>query len=122
VDRLLGSGGTDPAESCGIAPLADRAFGNPVLYENLATLGWGYVIRFRECIRNEEASGLYTISKVDTPKRRTHSLYRQGLYWYDSIPELRTEWLRLRMTAYDDIVQSHPFFSMFFALPGPIDA
>jgi hypothetical protein len=69
-----------------------------------------------------EASGLDRILKVNIVKRRTHSLYRQGLYWYDSIPDLRTDWPRRRMTAYDDIVQSHPFFSMFFALPGPIAA
>jgi hypothetical protein len=69
-----------------------------------------------------KASGLDRILKVNTVKRRTHSLYRQGLYWYNSIPDLRTDWLRRLMTAYDDIVQSHPFFSMFFALPGLIDA
>jgi hypothetical protein len=44
------------------------------------------------------------------------------MYGYNSIPDMRTDWLRRWMTAYDDIVQSHPFFSMFFALPGPIDA
>jgi hypothetical protein len=90
--------------------LAGRAFGNPVFYENLATLGGGYVIRFRECIRIDEASGLDRIAKVDTVQRRTHSLYRPGLYGYDSILDPRTDWLRRRMTAYGDIVQSHPFW------------
>jgi hypothetical protein len=69
-----------------------------------------------------EASGLDRILKVNTVQRRTHSLYRQGLYWYNSIPDLRTDWLRRRMTAWDGIVQSHPFLSRFFALPGSIDA
>jgi hypothetical protein len=31
---------------------------------------------------------------VNTVKRRTHSLYRQGLYWYDCIPTMREDWLR----------------------------
>jgi hypothetical protein len=69
-----------------------------------------------------EASGLDRILKVDTVERRTHARYRQSLYGYDSIPDLRTDGLRRRMTAYDDIVQSHPFLSKFFALSGRIDA
>jgi hypothetical protein len=28
---------------------------------------------------------------VNTVKRRTHSLYRQGLYWYDCIPTMRED-------------------------------
>lgn len=38
-----------------------------------------------------EASGLDKYLKVNTVKRRTHSLYRQGLYWYESIPSMRQE-------------------------------
>jgi Transposase DDE domain len=33
-----------------------------------------------------EEAGLDRYLKVNTVKRRTHSLYRQGLYWYDCIP------------------------------------
>lgn len=66
-----------------------------------------------------EASGLDRYLKTNTVKRRTHSLYRQGLYWYDCIPDMRKEWLRRLMDAYDEIVRGHAFFSLFFAHPGP---
>jgi hypothetical protein len=69
-----------------------------------------------------EASGLDRYLKVNTVKRRTHSLYRQGRYWYDCIPDMRTAWLRRLMNAYDEIVRNHPFFSLYFAHPGPVDA
>jgi hypothetical protein len=226
-------------ESVRVTLLADRGFGNQVLYESLAVLGWDFVIRFRECIYVEsdgeqkpaaewllpsgrarklasakvtadrteigavvvakaakmkdawclatslheltavqivklygrrftieetfrdtkdlhfgmglkathirradrrdrmlllvamahtlltllgaasEASGLDRYLKVNTVKRRTLSLYRQGLYWYECIPDMRATWLRRLMTAYDEIVRNHPFFSTYFAHPGP---
>jgi len=62
-----------------------------------------------------EESGLDRYLKVNTVKRRTHSLYRQGLYWYNCIPTMREEWLRLLMAAFDRIVREHAFFSHFFA-------
>lgn len=68
-----------------------------------------------------EASGLDRYLKVNTVQRRTHSLYRQGLYWYDCIPTMREDWLRRLMSAYDQIVRNHEFFSLFFAHPGPVD-
>jgi len=61
-----------------------------------------------------EESGLDRYLKVNTVKRRTHSLYRQGLYWYHCIPTMREEWLRRLMTAFDRIVREHAFFSHFF--------
>jgi len=69
-----------------------------------------------------EASGLDRYLKVNTVKRRTLSLYRQGLYWYECIPDMREDWLRRLMTAYDEIVRTHAFFSTFFAHPGPVNA
>lgn len=61
-----------------------------------------------------EASGLDRYLKVNTVKKRTHSLYRQGLYWYHCIPTMREEWLRRLMDAFDRIVREHAFFSQFF--------
>ncbi len=63
-----------------------------------------------------EASGLDRYLKVNTVKRRTLSLYRQGLYWYQCLPTMREEWLRPLMAAFDRIVREHRFFSHFFAL------
>ncbi|WP_437769892.1 IS4 family transposase [Sorangium sp. So ce764] len=61
-----------------------------------------------------EASGLDRTLKVNTVKKRTHSLYRQGLYWYHCVPTMREEWLRRLMDAFDRIVREHAFFSHFF--------
>ncbi|WP_436606608.1 IS4 family transposase [Sorangium sp. So ce1036] len=61
-----------------------------------------------------EASGLDRTLKVNTVKKRTHSLYRQGLYWYHCIPTMREEWLRRLVDAFDRIVREHAFFSHFF--------
>ncbi|XXU70185.1 IS4 family transposase [Sorangium sp. So ce1097] len=61
-----------------------------------------------------EASGLDRTLKVNTVKKRTHSLYRQRLYWYHCIPTMREEWLRRLVDAFDRIVREHAFFSHFF--------
>lgn len=58
-----------------------------------------------------EEAGLDRYLKVNTVKRRTHSLYRQGLYWYDCIPTMREDWLRPLMTAFDRIVREQAVFS-----------
>jgi len=61
-----------------------------------------------------EASGLDRYLKVNTVKRRTHSLFRQGSYWYSRLPTLREEWFRPLMTAFDQIIRQHAFFATFF--------
>jgi hypothetical protein len=63
-----------------------------------------------------EESGLDKYLKANTSKKRTLSLYRQGLYWYSCIPTMREEWLRRLMTAFDRIVREHSFFSQFFGM------
>jgi hypothetical protein len=69
-----------------------------------------------------EASHLDRYLKVNTSKKRTHSLYRQGRYWYDCIPTMRDEWFAPLMRAYDRIVSQHEFFGHFFAARGPAKA
>jgi hypothetical protein len=54
-----------------------------------------------------ERSGLDKYLKVNTVKRRTHSLYRQGLYWYEAIPDMRRDWLVLLMKAFEEILREH---------------
>jgi hypothetical protein len=61
-----------------------------------------------------EQAGLDRYLKVNTVKRRTHSLFRQGLYWYHAIPNMRREWLVPLMTAFDRIVREHAVFSQIF--------
>jgi hypothetical protein len=61
-----------------------------------------------------EEAGLDRYLKANTVKRRTHSLYRQGLYWYRCLPTMRDDWFKRLIFAYDRIVREHAFFSLFF--------
>lgn len=57
-----------------------------------------------------EATGLDRALKVNTSPKRTHSLLRQGTYWYGAIPNMRDDWFRDLMTAFDRIVADHAVF------------
>ena len=61
-----------------------------------------------------EAAGLDRYLKVNTVKRRTHSLFRHGLYWYHAIPNTRREWLVPLMTEFDRILREHAVFNEIF--------
>jgi DDE family transposase len=63
-----------------------------------------------------EETGLDRKLKVNTVKHRTHSLFRQGAYWYRCIPTMRDEWLRPLILAYDRIVREHAFFRDIFGI------
>jgi hypothetical protein len=54
-----------------------------------------------------EATGLDKRLRANTAKKRTHSLFRQGSYWYSAIPNLREERLRPLMEAFGKIVREH---------------
>ena len=40
-----------------------------------------------------ERVGFDRMLRANTVKKRTHSLYRQGHYWYHAIPTMRDDWL-----------------------------
>lgn len=63
-----------------------------------------------------EDSGLDKYLKANTVKRRTHSLFRQGSYWYGAIPNMRDDWLRRLMTSFDRIVREHAVFRDVFGV------
>jgi hypothetical protein len=63
-----------------------------------------------------EATGMDAYLKVNTVKRRTHSLYRQGCYWYSCLPNMREDWLRRLMEAFDRIVRQHAVFREAFGI------
>jgi len=63
-----------------------------------------------------EAAGLDRILKVNTSKKRSHSLFRQGLYWYDCIPNMRPDWLADLMREFDRIVRQHAVFREIFGI------
>ena len=63
-----------------------------------------------------EAAGLDRFLKVNTVKRRTHSLFRQGCYWYACLPTMREDWLRPLMDAFDKLVREHAFLTDIFGV------
>lgn len=63
-----------------------------------------------------EKTGMDSYLKVNTVKKRTHSLFRQGTYWYGAIPEMRDDWLRNLMNAFDEIISEHAVFGEVYAL------
>jgi Transposase DDE domain len=54
-----------------------------------------------------EATGFDRYLKANTAKKRTHSLFRQGSYWYQALPNLREERIRPLMEAFGKIVTEH---------------
>jgi hypothetical protein len=54
-----------------------------------------------------ERSGLDAYLKVNTVKRRTHSLFRQGTYWFGCLHTMRDDWFERLMTAFAEILDEH---------------
>ena len=61
-----------------------------------------------------EEVGLDRKLKANTVQRRTHSLFRQGLYWFQCIPTMREDWLRPLMEAFGRLVAQQPIFKGVF--------
>ena len=61
-----------------------------------------------------EATGLDRLLKVNTSKKRTHSLFRQGLFWYGAIPEMREDRLKTLLDAFETILREHAVFTEIF--------
>jgi hypothetical protein len=64
-----------------------------------------------------ESIGMDRMLKANTSKKRTHSLFRQGLLYYDKIPNMQTDQLRALLEAFVRLLSSHPLFQTIF---GPI--
>jgi hypothetical protein len=63
-----------------------------------------------------EEVGLDRKLRANTVKRRTHSLFRQGSYWFECIPNMREEWLRPLMEAFGRLVLGHAVFREVFGV------
>jgi len=61
-----------------------------------------------------EEVGLDRKLKANTVKRRTHSLFRQGSYWYGAIPAMPDEWLAPLMGAFGRLVAGQRTFAQVF--------
>ena len=63
-----------------------------------------------------ERLGLDRMLKVNTSKTRQLSLYRQGLFWYQALPNMREERFAALMTAYSEIIQEHAVMRRVFGV------
>lgn len=54
-----------------------------------------------------EHCGMDAWLKVNTVKKRTHSLYRQGIYWYGALPNMREDWFRKLTAALAHVLDEH---------------
>ena len=62
-----------------------------------------------------ERTGLDRRLKANTSKKRTHSLFRQGLFWYSAIPTMQGEWFEPLVIAFEEILREHAGFTAIFA-------
>ena len=58
-----------------------------------------------------ERCGLDKGLKPNTSAKRTLSLFKQGCYWFEAIPNMRRDRLRLLMTAFGEVVREHQAIS-----------
>jgi hypothetical protein len=63
-----------------------------------------------------EKIGLDRMLKVNTAKKRTHSLFRQGSYWYGAIPNMREARLRDLMAAFVEVLAQHEVLREIFGV------
>jgi hypothetical protein len=63
-----------------------------------------------------ERAGLDRTLKVNTSKKRQLSLYRQGCFWYDALPNMPHDELALLMQAYDEVLREQSFFRELFGI------
>ena len=54
-----------------------------------------------------ERAGMDAWLRANTVKRRTHSLFRQGAYWYRWLPTMRDEWFEGLMSALATVLDEH---------------
>jgi hypothetical protein len=63
-----------------------------------------------------EETGLDRTLKANTAKKRTLSLFRQGLYWYHAMSTMRDDWFDTLMKAFNRLVAEHRVFREVFAV------
>lgn len=63
-----------------------------------------------------EARGFDRMMKANTVQRRTHSLFRQGCYWFKRIPNLSDEWLIPLLQEFEHQLAQHAVFRALFGI------
>jgi hypothetical protein len=61
-----------------------------------------------------ESLGMDRLLKVNTVKRRTHSLFRQGSYWYAALPNMRDAWFKPLMERFAQLLDEQSLFREIF--------
>ena len=54
--------------------------------------------------------------KENPSKKRTHSLFQQGVYYYGAIPNMREARLKELITEFGRLLSEHPAFSLVFGV------
>jgi hypothetical protein len=54
-----------------------------------------------------ERCGMDAYLRANTVKKRTHSLFRQGTYWYDCLPTMRGDWFKRLTAALAEVLDEH---------------
>ena len=63
-----------------------------------------------------EECGLDRTLKANTVKRRTMSLYNQGVHWFSALPNMKEARFQELMQAFDKVVSREPIFQQVFGL------
>ena len=63
-----------------------------------------------------ESLGMDRLLKVNTVKRRTHSLFRQGSYWYSALPTMRVSWFEPLMHRFAQLLDEQSLFREIFGV------
>ena len=58
-----------------------------------------------------ERAGLDRLWKANTSKRRVNSLYRQGLFTYQALPNMPNDRFERLMIAYNQVLREHLYLS-----------
>jgi hypothetical protein len=63
-----------------------------------------------------ESLGMDRWLKVNTSKKRQHSLFRQGSYWYAALPNMRAEWFEPLLKRFNQLLDEQPVFREIFGV------
>ena len=61
-----------------------------------------------------ESLGLDRLLRANTVKRRTHSLFFQGTYYYGALPNMKAEKRRPLMQRFGEFLREQPVFNKLF--------
>jgi hypothetical protein len=96
--------------------LAATRIRNPARRDRLLLIGAIAVALLTILGAAGESLGMDRLMKANTVKRRTHSLFRQGYHYYDSIPMMRDEKLKPLMAKFQELLREQKAFRDVFGI------